>query len=384
MRWDRAITGYLEIALSGREPERVINMALSRGIHLWDIRQNEEGKFTFKARLGGYKALCRLARRCGCRMKIIRKKGAPFMLMRLGRRKFLVAGLLLFCATLYILSSFIWFIEISGNEKVKTEDILHFLSTRGVKVGAPVDGFSKDMVEEQMLVQLPKLAWAGIQVRGSGVIVEVSEKTLIPADLENEAADLFAAHDGRIEELLVMKGYPQVGEGDLVQKDQVLVAGRTMNIRARALVRARVTHRVVGQCPIREEIDRDTGQKTDITVCRFKGWEIVIQGPQIAPYEHYRTVSRSQALLPGRIPEGLVEIVKVTYIEQKREVFEWGLEGAYNEAVSRAQKETYDMLPQDCRIISERHEPLSSEKADVIKAVYIMETVEDIGTYRYN
>jgi similar to stage IV sporulation protein len=368
----------------GREPERVINMALSRGIYLWDIRRNEAGKFTFKARLGGYKALSRLVRRCGCRMKITQKKGAPFLFMRLGQRKMLVAGLLLFCVTLYLLSSFIWFIEISGNEKVKTEEITHFLAMHGVKVGAPKSGFMKDKVTEQMLAEIPRLAWAGIQVRGSGVIIEVSEKALVPAELESEAADLVAAQDGRIEELLVMKGVPLVWEGDLVQKGQVLVAGKTMDIQARALVRARVERRVIGQCPIREEIDRDTGKKAEITICRFKGWDIVIQGPRLAPYEHYRTVSRSQKLLPGRIPDGLVEIINVTYIEQERKIHEWGLEGAYLEAVSRARTEAMESLPQDCRILTERHEPLPAEKADLIQTGYFLETVEDIGAYGYN
>ncbi|PKM86526.1 MAG: hypothetical protein CVU87_11865, partial [Firmicutes bacterium HGW-Firmicutes-12] len=76
--------------------------------------------------------------------------------------------------------------------------------------------------------------------------------------------------------------------------------------------------------------------------------------------------------------------VSIIYIEQSHETYEWGLEGAYQQAVKRAREEIIKTLPADYRIITEKHEPAPAEKADMIRASYLMETVEDIGAYRYN
>jgi len=402
MRWDTTIKGFLEISLWGKEPQRVINMALVRGIHLWDIRQKEEGCYLLKVRLGGYKALRHLVRRCDCRMKIVKKGGIPFFIMRASKRRVLVFGMLFFCAILYFLGSFVWFIEITGNEKVETQVIMEFLHEHGVKVGAPKASFDRDSVVEQLLTEISELAWAGMSIRGSSVELEVSEKTLIPPDIKNEPADIVAAKEGKIVELLVLKGTPLVQEGDQVYKGQILVSelaypliqinedgsispgGEPARVRAKALLRARVIRKQIAQCPLREEVDRDTGRKTEVVIWKYKGWDIVVKGPRDVPYEFYRTVTQRETILPGRIPKGLVEIVSIIYIEQSHETYEWGLEGAYQQAVKRAREEIIKTLPADYRIITEKHEPAPAEKADMIRASYLMETVEDIGAYRYN
>ena len=44
MRWYSYIVGYLIVIIEGQFPERVINMALARGILLWDIIELGEKK----------------------------------------------------------------------------------------------------------------------------------------------------------------------------------------------------------------------------------------------------------------------------------------------------------------------------------------------------
>ena len=49
-------------------------------------------------------------------------------------------------------------------------------------------------------------------------MIEVAEKTFPSTDEENMPGNLIAREDGIIEELLVLKGSPQVQEGDRVKK----------------------------------------------------------------------------------------------------------------------------------------------------------------------
>ncbi len=402
MDWQRGVTGCLEIVLSGESPERVINMAMSRGIYIWDIQRTKEGNFLLKIRVGGYKALRHLVRRSSCRMKIVKKKGLFFYLLRAKKRKVLVTGLLFFCIVLYILSSFVWFIEISGNKKVETQRIEQTLEVHGLKVGVLKSGFDSEIIKDKLLRDIPELAWAGIRVQGTKVIIEVAEKTLVPADEETKPADIIARVGGKVEEVLVLTGTPFIKVGDIVEKGQTLIgglvypqiqinedgsitpAGTPEQIRARALVRARILRSRTGECYIREEKDLDTGAETKVTFIRFRGQDIIIRGPKTVPYERYRLVSHVKNLSVGRIPGWSVELFTVVYLEQKHEVYDWGLAGAYQEAVARAKNDLFRELPADYRIILEEHEPLLSKKADLVRVQYVLETVENIVAYRIN
>jgi similar to stage IV sporulation protein len=400
MAWQRGLIGCLEITLCGEDPERVINMAMSRGIYIWDIRQHEKGCFLLKIRIGGYKALRYLVRRSTCRMRITRKRGLFFYLLRARKRKALVAGLLFFCITLYTMSSFVWFIEVRGNIKVETSVIEQNLKEYGLRVGVPKSGLDNDKIKDRLLLEMPELAWAGIHIQGSKVIIEVAEKTLIPADDETKPADIVARVGGKVEEVLVLTGVPLIKAGDAVEQGQMLIeglaypqiliddagrispSGEPEKIRARALVRARIQHIGTGKCFVREEKDIDTGAKTKVILLKFRGKELIISGPQGVPYVHYRAVSHAKKLPLCRICRWPVELITVVYLEQKHEVYEWGLEGAYQEAVARARYSVFEQLPDDYRIISEEHRPVLSGQADLVSVQYELETIEDIAAYR--
>ena len=95
-----AITGYLEISVEGRATEKFINLAMHQGIPLWNIRHGAEYA-VLNTDVDSFFDLRHLAKRSGCRLRIRRKAGLAFLVSRLNRRRGLVAGLLIFVATLY-------------------------------------------------------------------------------------------------------------------------------------------------------------------------------------------------------------------------------------------------------------------------------------------
>ncbi len=400
MKWYGMLTGYVEVNLWGENPERIINMAMSRGIYLWDICQVDKGYFCLKVSLGGYKALRHIVRRSSCRVKIKAKKGLPFWLLRAQKRKVLVTGVLFFCLTLYVLSSFVWFIEIRGNERIPGELILTKIGEEGLKKGVPKKSVHKEKIKERLLMEVPELAWVGIIVQGTKVIIEVAEKTTVPSTDDNKPGDLIASMDGQVEELLVLKGTPLVKEGDRVTKNQVLIqglvypeirinqdgsitpGGNPEKVRARGVVRSKVTRRALGQCPVREEGEIDTGAETTMVTLKMMGREVIVSGPRHVPYERYRMIRQVKTLIPGRNILPPVELITDTYFQQEHYEKDWGVEGAYQEAVRRARTELLKTLPEDHRILKEGHEPVPSQKKGVIKALYFVETIEDIGTYK--
>lgn len=402
MNWYYSLTGFLVIKLWGRNPEKVINMAMNRGIHVWDITQLEEGVFLLKIRISAYKALRFLARRSSCRLKIAEKHGIPFLLAHAGKRKVLVSGIVFFLIMLYVLGSFVWSIDIIGNKQISSEEILKIAEANGLKVGRPISGFNRDIIKEELISQLPKLAWVSIQVQGTRVIVEVSERTLIPKNDENKPGDLVARENGQIKELLILQGTAMVKEKDKVQKGQTLIAGLVYPqiqinpdgsitpggipemIRARGLVRAEVTRESIGECHLIEDIYRDTGAESTLLSLRFKGRDVILKGPKTLPYQYYRQFMETNTLFEGRNQREIVELISIIYFEQKYQQVQWGIEGAYQEAARRAKEQIMRQLPDDNRIIAENYEPVTSGDSGLIKVRCILETLEDIGGYGPN
>ncbi len=401
MKWTSGLTGYVEIFLWGSNPEKVINMALSRGITIWDIRTQEKNHYRLKVSLGGYKALRILTRRSACKVKILKKNGAPFFLMRAKRRKFLVCGTLFFCMTLYILGSFVWFVDVTGNEKVAGETIMLKARELGLKIGVPKASINKNEMENKLRLEIPELSWVGLQIQGTKVIIEVAEKTLLSPEDLHQPADLIAGMDGVVEEMLIFTGTAQVQEGDQVQKGQILISrlvyprmllaedgrmlpdGAPEEVKSRGIIRARVVRRQADRCPLVEQICRDTGQESQAIIIKFKGKEIYLRGSETPPFPNYRMIRQVKPLftLQGRNTCEPVELITITYLEQMHETHNWQIEGAYREAARRAKTTLQAGLPADCRIVSEKFEPIP-EKDDRFVAVQCeLVTIENIGVY---
>lgn len=402
MKWTSGISGYVEISISGINPERVLNMALSRGLSIWDIRIIDNHHYQLKVSLGGYKALRLLVKNSSCKIKIIRKKGLPFLYMRAKRRKVLVLGTFFFIIALYMMSSFVWFVEIVGNEQIPTEMIKAKAGELGIKIGAPLASFEKNKVAEELLLEIPELSWVGIQIQGTKIVIEVAEKTFRSLGDENIPGSLIARENGRIAELLVLKGIPLVEEGDWVKKGQVLIlgvvypeitisetgeispAGEPQIVRAKGLVRARVIRDKVEKCSLQEKKLYDTGTEKHVLILKLRDKEIYLKGTEEQPFANYRMVRHVKPLFvyKGRNLLGPVELISIIYKEQICEILNWGLEGAYQEAARRAQDLLLAQLPKDFEVISQRFEPVLVDEEGVVAVKYVLETVEDIGTYQ--
>jgi len=243
----------------------------------------------------------------------------------------------------------------------------------------------------------------GIHVHGVRIVIEVVEKTLPPEKEEGRDTDLIARIGGKIEELLVLKGTPLVEEGDEVKKGQTLIsglvypeiiisetgeispAGEAQIIKARGLVRALVQRSYLGQCPFREKIVWDTGLEKRTIFLRLGEKEIYLKGTKENPYPQYRLVRRVKPLfvLRGKKLSGSLEIVSIIYKEQVCQTKEWGIEGAFQEAARRAQDLVWGEVPGQHKIISQKFEPLFEPEKETLSVRYVLETIEEIGTYGF-
>jgi similar to stage IV sporulation protein len=403
------LCGYVTITVPEECLEKFINMATARGIFLWGITATGANRVALKVRLSGVQPLRHVARMTRCRFKITGRAGLPFLISRLSRRKALLAGALVFVVTLYLLSTFVWFIEVTGNKRVETEAIEQAARRAGLYRGVPKWSLDTAEIEANIARQVPGLSWVGMQVDGTRVRIEVVEKVLPPDSGGEQKVDVVAAKDGLIKEILVLSGHPVVSEGDTVTAGQVLISAAipppenfyeneggeqeegageepedkqepVQYVHARGIVRARVWYEGYGEMKLVERGTVLTGREITKLCIKIGAKEIILMGPGQVPYKFYgaRTdVKRIPAWRNINIP---VEFITVKYFEKEPYSRTYSRVEARRMAGKRALTGIKMQIPKSARILDQRVQVVeTAEPEDIVRVRAIVETLEEIG-----
>ncbi|SMB90975.1 similar to stage IV sporulation protein [Desulfonispora thiosulfatigenes DSM 11270] len=396
MGWYSYFMGYLIIIIEGDFPEKVINMALTRGILLWDIKAIENNKIMLKVKIPGFRALRHIVKHNGCRMKIHKKVGMPFKLSWIKRRKGLIYGSVIFFISLYILSSFVWFIEITGMEKIKESEINDLALQYGIRRGANINSLDLDKLEIEMAENHPGIAWVGLDREGTKISIKIAEKSLIPKTEDHKKGHLIALEDGIIEEMLILQGTPLVQEGDTVKKGQMLVSGYIYPeiivnddgtqsfdgdpelVKAKGVVRAVVDYKQIGSCPLEKDTYIKTGETIEQIIVKFKNKNIVIKGPKEVNYKYYIQTTKSKNIMPWRNKDNSVEFISQVYYEQNKKKIQYGHEEAFKEAIKKAEKELGSKFKKDIEVV-EKEVNLLPGDSNIVKVEVTWKCVHNIA-----
>jgi len=391
--------GYVVILVTGRAPEKFVNMAASRGIYLWDISRVRDDAVLLKVRLYAVKPLRHIARRTGCRFRIKSKRGIPFHFARLRRRKTLAIGAVFFLGTLYFLTSFVWFIEVRGNERLTTAEVLEVAAESGLSRGVLRWKIDPAGVEAKIVERLPLVAWTGVYFKGTKVIIEVAER-VIPEEEDRRPSHIVAAKAGLIKEVLVLNGHPSVKEGDTVVPGQVLISGEippleetpkpgddkkkiirpACFVHARGIVRARVWYEGYGEARLVETGRRLTGRFIKRVSIKYKSKEIILSSNQNIPFEQYEIETSVKKLPKWRNLEMPVEIVTVRYLELATYRDERSWEEARKAAEEMAMDAVVKKLSAGAAVQGQWFEEAgTSNPENLVRVKAVLETVEDIG-----
>ncbi len=221
----RFIFGYVSFNAKGGFPERFINLCRQSRIALWDLK-SENSVITAKTDASGYKRIRNAARKSGMRVKISKKHGLPFFLNRHSRRIGVLAGMMICATLLMLLSTRIWRIEVIGNNRISTEEILGVFEELGVSAGVPVSSVDEWTVEQAAIKKLPDISWVNINLMGSSAQIEIREVIeQKKVDNSQTPANIVAAKDGQIVYLRPFKGTQEKKIGTGVVKGDLLISG---------------------------------------------------------------------------------------------------------------------------------------------------------------
>jgi len=402
--WLTYINGYIVLQINGENCETFLNLAIARGVGFWDINRTGSNSKRVKMQLREYRALRSLARESRCRIRIVDKRGLPFLKRRLRGRQMLLIGGLFFLLALYLLSMFVWVVDVTSEygplKQVSQEQILEAARTEGLRPGAKKSNLDIRQLEKKLERRFPCIAWVGISLNGTRVEIKVVEKVKPPEEPPfDQPASIVAAKDGVIKEILVISGEGRVKVGDAVRKGEILISGLILPqkteekkykdeinfnpprlVRARGIVCAMVWYQKEKEVDLLQNRERLTGRKCTTAELITPQKRYILKGPSRSPYRYYREEIKTYSLPSWGNFSLPAEMKITTYYELEVWQEKLDFDEAVEIAARQALKELKEILPEGAVVVKEKIIPLTAPGAlNTVKVRTWIETEEDIG-----
>lgn len=375
--------GYVVFTFSGGFTDGFINRCYHEKINIKDISA-ENGVLTARCSIGAYKRLHKIAFRSGGKVKLVKKRGLPFLLHPLKGRWGVFCGMLFFVLLVSFMGGFIWNITVIGNQTLETSKIVDYLAQNGFKTGVRWSETDKENLEFAVMADFDRVAWISINRIGCLAQVEIRETTPKP-EIENNnlITNVTAKKDGVIVKVTALGGWPAVQAGDAVTTGDLLISGvyepeeysqpqKNHFARAHGSVIAKTNSRITVNIP-REQSEKICTSEKQYKTLYFFGLEI----PLSIKKEEENTVCEYQkkylVFHDFRLPIGIYTEIRRSYTDMKRSISDDELRAAAKKELLEREKEKLA----GCEIIGKTEKEEITDGGIVYTAEYSL--LEDIG-----
>ena len=246
------VSNQVRCLVTGEENLRFVNLCRNNGIELRHLVRRENA-IQMKIDAENFKKLRPLVRKTHVKIHILNRHGPAFFFYRHKRRWWFLLGMTVFAGIIYILSLFVWQIDIDGNCKYTDALILQALAKMDVKTGCRKSEIDLPKIEEELRIMYNEITWVSASIAGTKLQIELREGDLKisgssgggqtgnvkrvenrennPKTQNGESetdlpANLVADEDAIITNLVVRRGTVAVRYGDEVKKGDVLIEGK--------------------------------------------------------------------------------------------------------------------------------------------------------------
>lgn len=246
------VSNQVRCLVTGEETLRFVNLCRNNGIELRHLVRRENA-IQMEIDAENFKKLRPLVRKTHVKIHILNRHGPAFFFYRHKRRWWFLLGMTVFAGMIYILSLFVWQIDIDGNRKYTDALILQALAQMDVKTGCRKSEIDLPKIEEELRIMYNEITWVSASITGTKLQIELREGDLKisgssgggqtgnvkrvenrennPKTQNGESetdlpANLVADEDAIITNLVVRRGTVAVRYGDEVKKGDVLIEGK--------------------------------------------------------------------------------------------------------------------------------------------------------------
>ncbi|MDF2891994.1 MAG: yqfD [Clostridia bacterium] len=375
--------GYAIIIVEGLKIERFINMAISNGIYIWDIKKLSYTSISAKIGLANFGKMREIVRKTDSTIEIKEKRGLPFMWKNLKRHKLFTASVLMLVVMIYIMCSYVWMIEVIGVKNIDPKTVMEIVNQEGLKEGVRKAKLDRHAIENRVLIKLPQLSWIGIQIRGTKATIEVVEKREEPELIsKTDACDIVASKSGVIDKILVLNGDGVVKDGATVKKGQVLVMGtivrentETRLVHSLAQITARTWYEDAEEMDLQQIEFKETGRNT--THYKIKILDKEFGFKKSIPYNEYNELREEKNILSFGDYIFPVKLLSTEYQELVKVPKTLTVEQAKKRCEERLNQRLKLQLSEDAVVLDKKIDYFVEKKS--VKAKISVEILEEIG-----
>ncbi len=377
------LKGYVIIRIEGLALERLLNLALTNDIYLWDLRRLNYFQVEICVSLKGLKSLEDLIEKTGCEGKILKIIGLPHQLNRVKKRKIFFIGFLLFFIFTFILTSFIWKIEIIGLEQTPREDVIKYLSDNGISSGSHKSKFTEEKVKLLLINGYDYFSFVDVKIRGIKLAIDIKEED-IPPEIVNKdyPANIVARKKGVISKIIARNGEDVVKESQVVREGQLLISGAIQSqdgsynlVHADGEVLAKTSYEAKVSEPILKKIEKETGK-----VFTQRGLKLNNQGIRFIkdiPFNNYKEYIIEDNLFNIDFIDFPIKLIRYEYRETEVQEVKQNIETIQNSNQLKAIDIINQEIAEGAEIVS--RDIIHEVEGNILYTTVIVETIEDIG-----
>lgn len=291
------IIGYINVQIEGYYIERFISTSIKNGVLIWNIKRKNTNLVYAKVSTYDFEKLQQDARKNQCLVTSISKKGLPYLLKRYSRRKSFFIALLVLIVISFILSKFVWNIDVIGNSTVSSNEIIKLVNEEGLKKGTLKSKVNIDKIINKIRLCRDDISWVGIEIKGTNVIINIVESKEKPEIIdEDDFTNIIATKDGVITKAYAQNGTLLVKEGDEVKKGDVLISGTIEGkytdkyyVNAIGEVKAKVLYSKIIKVKKNEILRERTGKNNVKFAIKFNNFKINLF-KTLSKFKNYDTI----------------------------------------------------------------------------------------------
>ncbi|SDW88330.1 sporulation protein YqfD [Paenibacillus sp. CF384] len=368
--WMQWLRGFVSIRVRGGAIEKMVNAALAKGLQLWSIRHTNDRELVCYLQVNDFFRLRPILKETGCRIHVTSRQGLPFWLLRVRRRVFFAAGLVLFFVGMYLLSSLVWSIDVKGNDRLSEEQILQVAKQEGLypfQWSFRLDDAS--VLSKRLAQQLPGAAWVGVEKRGTRITIQVVETSIPSPKVAQNPRHLVASTDAVVTKILAETGKPVVKRNMRVKQGDILISGllgdenNSASVVAKGVVKGVVWHEYDIVSPLERKMKVYTGEKKIVWYAVVAGRALKVSGFGKPPFAMYESIKQEEkaAWRTMNLPFGRL---KETIMEVRMEHQTVGVEEAKAEGIQQARADLLAKVGPDAEVLAENilHEKTENGK----------------------
>lgn len=230
----------IQISIEGFRTDKLLSAAFAKDIALKNVRPVSETKVTLWISHQDLKPLKKLAK-SAYKITVIKEAGPESKVKKIKKQPFLVAGVFVAAAIVFLRASFVSEIVIDGYRAIPEQSLRQCLNEAGIYEGAYRPSIEWEKAKASIFKTFPQVTWAKLVYDGMVVYLDVAETDDLPREekgsTEDSAnagtgeetltkyVDLVAAHSGYVESIQPLWGEARVEAGDYVKKGQILIGG---------------------------------------------------------------------------------------------------------------------------------------------------------------